>query len=90
MNKIISGLVVTAIVGLSFVGFASAKVDRVSSWNLTNPWILSFNYGGFWNHDIMIAIQNADGTFSGTGGYPAGGPYSINETITGSLDVYPF
>ena len=41
-------------------------------------------------HDMIINIQNPDGTFSGTGGYPAGSsPYTLpgqtSETITGQV-----
>ncbi|MBN1367672.1 MAG: hypothetical protein JW967_07080 [Dehalococcoidales bacterium] len=43
--------------------------------------------GGNYDHDYTIT-QHADGTFSGTGGYPASGPpYSITETVTGTIDV---
>ncbi len=85
MRKIIP---ILAIFGLLFSGVALAKVDRISddSLNVTGDWVLTFVYSGSWNHDIHIAIQNPDGTFSGTGGYPAGGPYSITETITGMID----
>jgi hypothetical protein len=54
-------------------------------WNAagTYTWLVL----GTYSHDMVIAAQNPDGTFSGTGGYPAGGsPYSdpgqTSETIT--------
>jgi len=40
---------------------------------------------GTYEHDMVITTQNPDGTFSGTGGYPAGGPYQTTETITGQV-----
>lgn len=88
MKKIIfSGILLVSL--LIFVIPVSAKVDRVSdgygSWNVTGDWILTFVYGGNWDHDIHITTQNSDGTFNGTGGYPAGGPYLITETITGIM-----
>lgn len=44
----------------------------------------SFLYLGNYSHDYVI--NNFDGVnFSGTGGYPAGGPYSITEVISGTV-----
>jgi hypothetical protein len=45
---------------------------------------------GTYAHDLVITTQNPDGTFSGTGGYPAGGaPYTATgqtpEVITGQV-----
>ena len=45
---------------------------------------------GSYSHDMIIDTQNPDGTFSGTGGYPAGSsPYTLpgetSETITGQV-----
>jgi len=45
---------------------------------------------GTYEHDMVITTQNPDGTFSGTGGYPAGSfPYDLlgetSETITGQF-----
>ena len=57
-----------------------------TGWNVEGSWVFCFDYGGCWNHDINITAQS-NGTFSGTGGWPAGGPYSITETITGTIDV---
>lgn len=58
-----------------------------TGWNVVGTWVLRFNLGGNYDHDIIINVQS-DGTFSGTGGYPASGPpYSITETITGTINV---
>lgn len=45
---------------------------------------------GTYHHDLVISTQNPDGTFSGTGGYPAGNsPYTspgqTSEIITGQV-----
>ena len=40
---------------------------------------------GTYSHDLVITTENPDGTFSGTGGYPAGGPYQTTEIITGQV-----
>jgi len=50
----------------------------------TYKWLVLNTY----EHDLIIDTQNPDGTFSGTGGYPAGGsPYNASgqtaEVITG-------
>jgi len=89
MRKIIP---ILAIAGLLFSGVALAKVDRVSGgygpWNVmgTYKWLVL----GTYEHDMVITTQNPDGTFSGTGGYPAGhSPYNLpgetTETITGHV-----
>ncbi|MDP2708544.1 MAG: hypothetical protein Q8O93_00615 [bacterium] len=41
---------------------------------------------GTYEHDLIITEQNPDGTFTGTGGYPAGAStYLTTETITGQI-----
>lgn len=57
-----------------------------TGWNVEGTYILRFVLGGNYDHDIVIDVQS-DGIFSGTGGYPTGGPYSITETVTGTIDV---
>lgn len=55
------------------------------SWNLLGNWVLSFNYGGKpYVHDMVVGTQ-ADGSFSGTGGYPSGGAYSHAWIVTGTV-----
>jgi hypothetical protein len=59
-----------------------------TGWNIAGSWVFRAEYyGGTYDHDITITSQNSNGDFSGTGGYPAGGPYSITETITGNINV---
>ena len=57
-----------------------------TGWNVVGTWVLRLILGANWDHDIIINIQS-NGTFSGTGGWPAGGPYIITETVTGTIDV---
>ncbi|MFA5366972.1 MAG: hypothetical protein WC333_03765 [Dehalococcoidia bacterium] len=48
----------------------------------TYTWLVLSTY----SHDLFITQQNPDGTFSGTGGYPAGAAtYATTETITGKV-----
>ena len=59
-----------------------------TGWNIVGSWVFRAEYGSStYDHDIFITSQNSNGDFSGTGGYPAGGPYQITETITGNINV---
>jgi Domain of unknown function DUF11 len=69
--------------GLALLLTLAGSASAATPWNVTGNWVLTFAYGSNYNHDINITVQNPDGTFSGTGGYPAGGPYTITETISG-------
>lgn len=87
MKKIIISIVLALSV-FAMANIAAAKVERVPvpvPCSIAGDWVLTFVYGGIWMHDIHIVTMNPDGTFSGTGGYPAGGPYTTTETITGSI-----
>jgi len=50
---------------------------------LTGDWVISVNDGAFM-HDMTITSQDVDGNLNGTGGYPAGGPYSITWALVSS------
>lgn len=68
------------------VFLSNGYTPYVTGWNVAGTWVLRFNLGGNYDHDITLAQSN--GVLTGTGGYPAGGPpYSITETITGTIDV---
>ncbi len=60
-------------------------------WDITGDWALRLHYGNStFDHDVVIDDVHLDGSFEGTGGYPAGGePYSYpyNEIIAGTIDV---
>jgi len=55
----------------------------LGNWNLTGDWVLEFDYlGRLYIHDMKVV----DNTFTGTGGFPSGGPYSITWTVIGTID----
>jgi len=55
-----------------------------SEWNITGSYVLSFNYlGSLYVHDMTVTAT--DGTFTGTGGYPSGSPYSITWIVDGTV-----
>jgi hypothetical protein len=57
--------------------------------DLTGDWALQFvweePFSATYDHGMTIDMQNADGTFSGTGGYPLDGPYTKTWTVSGDL-----
>lgn len=58
-----------------------------TGWNLEGNWVLRAYFGGgTYDHDYTITDQQPDGSFVGTGGYPAGGPYTITEVVFGQID----
>lgn len=58
-----------------------------TGWSFVGVWVWRFNFGSDdYDHDVTIQPQ-PDGTFSGTAGWPAGGPYQITETITGTINA---
>lgn len=61
-----------------------------TGWNVIGTYVLRLVLGAGYNHDIVITAQT-DGTFTGTGGYPASAdpPYAFpyNEVITGTIGV---
>jgi len=86
MKKLLSILV---IIGISILAMPiSVSATTSPNWNVTGTykWLVL----GTYEHDMVISIQNPDGTFSGTGGYPAGSfPYTAAgqtaEVITGQV-----
>lgn len=59
-----------------------------TGWDITGTYGIRAVLGGNYDHDYTITVQdNEAGTFSGTGGYPMSGPpYSITETVTGTIN----
>lgn len=54
-------------------------------WNVVGTWQLRFIYGGNYDHDMWITVQE-DGTFTGTGAYPADATtYSTTWTVSGTI-----
>jgi hypothetical protein len=61
--------------------------ERPFLWDLTGDWVIRVYYGGNYDHDMTLTMDSNGQAFTGTGGYPAGGPYSITETVTGVTAV---
>jgi hypothetical protein len=61
--------------------------ELACEWDLTGVWELRFVYGSNYDHDMTVTVHDVwgDGSFVGTGGYPAGGSYSITWTVDGSV-----
>lgn len=58
-----------------------------TGWSITGNWIFRAVFGSN-NYDHDYTITQTGSIFSGTGGYPASGPpYSITETVTGTIDA---
>ena len=66
----------------------SNEYTKFTGWSVVGDWSLRWvvNGGGTYDHDMFITVQD-DGFFSGTAGYPAGGPYTVNEVVTGTIGV---
>ncbi len=67
----------------------SVQAAELPQWNASGTWNVAFDYlGSTYTHDMMLT-QDATGTITGTGGYPAGGPHSFawmidNGSLTGN------
>lgn len=88
-GKIIVNIMIMSLLVMPLAAALPASAaPALPNWNVTGTYVLLSQ--GQYAHDIVIGPQNPDGTFSGTGGYPAGGsPYSAagqtTETITGQV-----
>src|SRR3989338_2522815 len=88
MKKIIVSALAMPLVTM-LLAFAPIASAAVTDWDVrgTHVWTVL----GTYNHDIVITTQNfLDGTFSGTGGYPAGSftynlPGQTSELISGQV-----
>jgi hypothetical protein len=78
-----SSAILGVVLALTLAASTSAHAQITPTWNVTGnyTWLVLGTYA----HDLSITVQNPDGTFSGTGGYPAGGPYQTTETISGQV-----
>ena len=50
---------------------------------LVGDWLLNVNNGDYM-HDMTITSQDVNGNLAGTGGFPAGGPYTITWQLVSS------
>jgi hypothetical protein len=64
--------------------FLAKGYEPYGGWNVIGTWKLRFVFGSNYDHDTWIDVQT-DGTFSGTGAYPADGPYTITWVVTGTI-----
>jgi hypothetical protein len=71
---------------MSAAGTTTASTAQ--EWNVVGKWTLRLVVtnitGQTIDHDYVIATE-AEGAFAGTGGSPAGGPYTNHEIISGSI-----
>jgi len=78
MNRILSAFLGLAIMLTPFA--VTTPAVAATNWDVsgTYTWLVL----GTYSHDMTI-VMNPDGSFAGTGGYPAGAdPYLTSETIT--------
>lgn len=80
MNGLNPNTVYTVYLSKAYTPYTSANVVGTFTWLVL----------GTYSHDLVIDTQNPDGSFSGTGGYPAGfAPYTdpgqTSEIITGQV-----
>jgi hypothetical protein len=72
----------------TYTVYLSPGYTKYTPLSIVGPW--KWLVLGTYEHDLVITSQNSDGTFSGTGGYPAGAsPYTqtgqTTEAITDGL-----
>jgi hypothetical protein len=83
MKKIIMKVMIMALLVLPIGAAVKVKAADAPNWNVsgTYEWLVLDQYA----HD-MVLTMNPDGTFIGTGGYPAGpDPYETGELITNGV-----
>jgi hypothetical protein len=88
MKKIIGQTVILSLLLLPLAAAMPVGAATAPNWNVVGSyqWLAAGTYA----HDLVITTQNPDGTFSGTGGYPAGSaPYAAAgqtpELVTGQV-----
>lgn len=88
VEAIVTGIMKGLNPNTTYTVYLSKPYTPYASANIigTYRWLVLGNY----SHDLVIDVQNSDGTFSGYGGYPAGSnPYTspgqTPETITGTV-----
>jgi hypothetical protein len=82
MKTYITGIAVAATALMPF----SSALAVAPNWDVTGSYVVTFVLGGNYNHDMILA-QDGSGNVIGSGGYPAGGPYSFAWVITSGTVV---
>jgi hypothetical protein len=82
MKKLIAIVLAVALLA----SFSGCRIYYCQHGDLTGTWLLNVNDGTYM-HDMFIETQSWTGALTGTGGYPAGGPYldGYDWTMTGQL-----
>ena len=74
------------LIALSLPMFATTvSADVLPNWDVTGDWVIQATLGSTYDHDFTLTMS-PNGEFTGTGGYPAGEPYNIEETVTGTVN----
>jgi hypothetical protein len=81
MKKLIAIVLALALMA----SFAGCNFYYCQKCDLTGTWLLDVNNGRYM-HDMFIQ-ESCTGALTGTGGYPAGGPYQVGYdwTLTGQV-----
>jgi hypothetical protein len=72
----------------SYIGSGAWLTNHMSgsylgNWLIIGDWVLEFDFDGTkFIHEMIVE----DNTFTGTGAYPAGGPYSITWKVIGTIE----
>lgn len=61
--------------------FPSNKWTTHQVWDISGDWVIAVNNGAYPHDYTFSMVSLPDGTFTGTGGYPAGGDYAIDEIV---------
>lgn len=80
MKKKILGLLTATMMLLAVVGVVSAKVDRVTAWELTAPSGIDFVCGGGHYLHTLNTVTNTAGVLEGAGWYNPDHSYTWNMT----------
>lgn len=80
LKKLTGGIAAVAIVATAFISQQATAADP--TFNATGAYVLQFEYSGSnYSHDLTL-VQDYDGSLTGNGGYPVGGPYSYEWELT--------
>lgn len=86
MKKIIVKIALAALLAMPLAVALPAQAILTPSWDVTGHWVVGFQLGGTYLHDMDL-VQDSSGNITGSGGYLAGSPsYSYAwSVISGSV-----